>query len=477
MPANRSNILISNARIVLLSDDAVQEKIGDPEIVTSADVLIEGDTIKRISTEGLPKQSADIVIDARGNFLLPGIIDTHTHLGDPGFPQREDFVSGTEAAVAGGVTTLFEMPSSIPPASSSAGFSTRLARIEGRAFANVALYGGAGYDNIPEIKLISELGAIGFKSYLMRPPLGREKEHVGMHAFTEDQIEATFREVGKTGKPLVIHAEDDEVVSRLSSQLMAQQKNDMISILSSRPKEAELKAVERGVRIARNEGTRLSVAHVSSKPVLDFLREQKNQRVSDLYVEGRPDYLLFVEDDAIKLGPKLKTFPPVRGKEDRAAIIKAINDSTIDYFGSDHAPRTKIEKESQDLWRIPAGTPSIEIMLRTLLDLVSKKLIFLTSIVRMQRRAAEIFGLGPLRGRLAVGSKADLVLVDLKTREKIRSDNFHTRSKESATIYDGLELVGKPIMTMVGGKLVMQDNQIFKEALGSGQFIQGEAKS
>jgi allantoinase len=472
MPTDHFSTLISNARIVVLPED--QDGASDSENIISVDVLIKDGIIERISAEGLPK-TADVTIDAGTNFLLPGIIDTHTHMGDPGFPQREDFISGTEAAVAGGVTTIFEMPSSIPPASSREGFSTRLARIEGRIYANIGLYGGAGYDNTSEITAISEMGAIGFKTYLMRPPLGREKEHVGMHAFTQDQMEATFSRVSKTSKPLVVHAEDDEMVSKLSSDLVAQHKDDMASILSSRPKEAELKAVEMGVRIAQNTGAKLTIAHVSCKPVVDFLRQQKKQGANLLYAEGRPDYLLFTEEDAIRLGPKLKTFPPVRTKEDRAAIVHAINDSTIDYFGSDHAPRTKSEKESQDLWRIPAGTPSIEIMLRTLLDLVSKKLIPLSSIVGMQRRAAGIFGLGPLRGRIAVGSKADLVLIDLKVKEKIRSDNFHTKSKESATIYDDLELTGKPVMTIVNGKLVMKDNQIFKQVIGTGEFIQGKA--
>ncbi len=440
--------------------------------VHSADIVLKDGLISEISHSGDPSR-ADRVIDAKDNFVLPGIIDTHTHMGDPAFPEREDFTSGTAAAVSGGVTTILEMPSSIPPVSDPAAFTSRSNRIAGRAYANIGLYAGAGFDNLSEIEPMSDQGAVAFKTYLQRPPLGREREHAGMHAYDDDQIRETFSVVSKTGKLLVVHAEDDATVSRLTSKFRDEGRNDMGSFLESRPAAAEVRAVKRSLKVASHlgAGTKLGIAHISTRNALELLAQYKLQKSFRIYVEGRPDYLLFDEKDALRFGAFLKTYPPLRTKKDRAAIVEAINRQTIDYFGSDHAPRTRGEKQIPDLWRVPAGTPSIEILLRTLLDLVSKKQIELASIVRMQRTAARAFGLSN-RGEVTVGSIADLVLIDLKSTCRIESDRFQTRSKESAVVYDGLKLTGKPLITIVGGRIVMENGVVLKETLGAGQFVQ-----
>lgn len=410
-------------------------------------------------------------VDASGLHLLPGIIDTHVHLRDPGSLEREDFITGTRAAAAGGITTILEMATSRPPVNSAEILTRRAEHLESRALVDFGLYGAAGHDNMDQVRPLVEAGAVGIKTFMHGPLRFREAEYVGMCCVDEGMLAELMAEVAATGARHVLHAENDAMLTHLERRCIEAGRVTGIAHAESRPPVAEDVAVATALAIADTVGARVQIAHMSSPAAAQFIKEAKSRGVQ-VTAETCPQYL-FLTDDALRVhGPDAKCNPALRDAETVERFWAYVADGTIDVVGSDHAPFTAEEKARgrDNIFLAPAGMPGLESMLPLMLDAVNRGHLTLPAVVRlMSERAAEIFQL-PGKGRIAPGADADFVLVDLDEPWTFDMSRCFTKAAERMGVYHGRSLQGRVRSTFVRGVRVYHDGEITAEP-GHGRFI------
>ena len=402
--------------------------------------------------------ASDRRIDANGKLVIPGWIDTHTHIGEPG-ARHENFSTGSMAAAAGGITTIFEMPSSNPPTTKVEILESRMKLAFEKSVVDFAFLGGASSSNLEELPRLADRGVIAFKTFMFS---GHSEGFTDYDNYTLLQ---TMMKVKETGLPHVLHAEDDNLIQGLTSKLKMEEKKDSSSYCDSRPPYAEALGIVRGAHLAKKTGAKIVIAHVSSAEGLEAVRDARAKGI-DIVAEGRPDFFIFTKSDLNRIGPFLKTIPPLRGDLDIMAMWRALEEGLIEFIGSDHAPRTRAEKETgwSDIWGTPAGTPVLEVMMPLLLDKLRKvgTCRLENLLIAATERPARYFGLYPRKGVLQVGSDADIVVIDPRQRKKIKTDEFYSLGKESGVQYEGLELEGWPIRTILRGKVIMEDGVVAK---------------
>jgi len=417
-------------------------------------------------------------IDARGRPLLPGLIDAHVHVRAPGREDREDFYSGTCAAAAGGITTILEMPVSQPGVANAA-ILRRRAEIAGRdAVLDFGLYGGAGESNIDDIPGLAEAGAVGFKTFMHAPPKGRESEYEGLHVIDDGALLAVFRAVAKTGLISCVHAENNELVARGAAELQAMGRRDPAAHSLSRPPLAEIEAASRVILLAREAGCRVSLCHVSL-PETAMMARRSRFGGQEVRVESCPHYLLATERALEELGPYAKINPPLRTEEQRAGLWNCVEQGWVDYLSSDHAPFTEEDKEGpgDDIFAVPAGAPGLETLVPVLADeFLRSSDDGLSLLARMcALNPAQIFGLYPQKGTLQPGSDGDCVLLETERPKVLQRERMKTRSRGSARLFDGWEVTGWPVLTVVRGRVVMRDGEVTGER-GFGKMVRPLAR-
>ncbi|MFO7941548.1 MAG: dihydroorotase [Bacillota bacterium] len=443
----------------------------DSEKEYRADVAVKDGRIVGIS-DGLPVR-ADRVVDATGRFVMPGLVDSHVHLRYPGNPDREDFATGTKAAAAGGVTTIIEHPISVPAVSSVDILKRREEACAPGTYVDYAFLGAAGEDNLDDISGLAGAGVVGFKTFLHAAPPGREREFEGLTATTDGGLYEVMRAVAATGLPEIIHAESDSMVNYYIERMKKSGRNDILAHLDSRPIISELVSAAGALEMARDAGTRLTVAHISGGTVAEFLGDARS-RGYDVTVETCPHYLFLSRDDVEELGPYAKINPPIRPIEEVERLWRALEEGIIDFVGSDHGPFLVEEKEPgwEDIWPCPAGAVGLETILPLFLDAVGAGRLALSDVVwLLSEGASRHFGLWPQKGCLAPGADADLVLVDLDVVDRIDREKMYTKAAATARLYDGRQVTGKPVATIVRGEVVMEDGHIVGSQ-GYGRMVQ-----
>lgn len=422
-------------------------------------------------TNSIDISDAERIIDAEGKVILPGVIDAHVHFREPGRTEGEDFETGTRAAAAGGVTTVFEMPLSIPCVANAEVLKEREVLVKKKAVVDFGLYGGAGAHNINEIEGLARAGAIGFKTYLHAPPKGREIEYEGAYVTDDGTLFEILEKIMPTGLTSTIHAENNAIIDLLTKRLTKLGRRDAMAHPESRPNFVEEEAINKVLILAKIAGTRLHIAHLSTREGLYQVEKAKTtgQRVT---VETCPHYLTLTAESMKSLGPYAKINPPLRSKSDMEELWKGLSSGIIDIVVSDHAPYTKIEKEKglDNIWEAPAGAPTIETMLPLLLNGFNEGKISLERLVQATSvNVAKIFGLYPLKGVIQIGSDADLTIVDLNLSRKVDVDKMYSKAREN-TPYKGWILKGCQVMTIVRGEIVMDDGEVLGK-VGYGDFV------
>ena len=413
------------------------------------------------------------VIDAKGMTVLPGVIDTHVHVRDPGHRERGTFATETRAAAAGGVTSFLEHPISSPPPYSPEILRKRVEVAAPQGLVDYAFFGAAGADYPDEVERVAQEGIVAFKTFLHEAPEGRDDEFRGLTMANDGAIMDGFKAVAKTGLILTVHAENNDMIQRLIKQFRAEGKVGFEYHAKSRPPITEIEAVEKLIRFARETGTRLSVAHVSTPEAMELLKQAKAQG-QDVYTETCPHYLFLTEEMIEKLGPFAKGNPPLRSRESMEALWKYVNDGSVDFIGSDHGPFLLSEKESglTDIFKAAAGPAAIELTLPLMLTAVRDGKLTLKRMVELLTgNAARIFGLAPAKGSLNVGADADIVVVDMKNEFTVDNKDLITQSRDTTPMYNGVKLVGKPIHTIVRGRVVMKDRKFDDTAEGWGKCL------
>ena len=395
-------------------------------------------------------------LDAKGLHVLPGVIDSQVHFREPGLEHKEDLETGSRAAVAGGVTAVFEMPNTKPLTTTAETLADKVRRARHRMFCDFAFFAGGTRENIRDIPKLEKLeGSAGIKVF--------------MGSSTGDLLvddEASLDAIiGKISRRASFHAEDE---SRLKARMGLRRAGDPSSHPDWRDPEAALIATKRLVALAEKYRKRVHVLHISTADEMVFLKDHKNYAS----VEVTPHHLT-LEGPACyeRLGAYAQMNPPVRDARHRRAIWAALQSGVVDVLGSDHAPHVRAEKDHA-YPDTHSGMTGVQTLVPIMLDHVNSGRLTLERLVDLTSHGPQrLFGLRG-KGRIAVGYDADLTIVDLKRRETIR--NSWIESRCGWTPYDGVEVIGWPVGTFVRGRKVMWHGVILGPALGEPvAFLEG----
>ena len=402
------------------------------------------------------------VIDAGGRYVLPGAIDGHVHMMDPGYTDREDFITGTRAAARGGVTMVIDHHRTIPQVFGSGELIEKRNYLEKRSVVDFGLLGGLSLTNLKALRGLWEAGALGFKGFTC-------ELHEADALLSGTAIEI-LEEIRRFDGIALFHCEDDWLLKRNEKELRRKGRKDPLTISEWRSPEAEELAVRALIDAAKKTGARVAVAHTSLPSLVLEQAAARAQGVA-IFTETCAQYLYLTEEDLKRQGPFAKFTPPPRKKEDVERMRWCAAQGLIDMVNSDHCPYPYAEKEAglKDIWQAPFGIPGVETATLILLDLVSRKFLTLPQVAYLRsERPAMIYGLAGQKGALRVGCDADLVLVDLN--QKVTFDNAQVVSKCGWTPYHGREVTGDVVLTMVRGKVVMEEGKVVGEP-GWGKFV------
>lgn len=444
-----------------------------PENEYSSNIYIKDGKIAAISDKGLEGETLE-TIDADGLYVLPGLIDTHVHSRDGGATHKEDFFHSTQAAAAGGITTIFEMPNTNPPVNNAENFKKQVENLKQKAHVNFGVWGICLGDlNINDIQDLNDLGVIGFK-YFWGYAVNKENYQLiynyeeGMENVIppcdDGEVYRMFEEVSKTGKTFAIHAENSELINHLTKKAKSSGDNSYNAALSSRPSLAEELTVQTGIAMAKDTNTRLHILHVSSGRGVELVEEAQKAGYP-ITAETCPHFLFLTNEDFPKIGTSMKVYPLIKYKADQDRLWKGLVDGVLSFVCSDHAPHTEEEKAG-GLWTAPAGMCGVETLAPLMLNTVYDKRLTIQDIVTLlSTNPAKHYGIYPKKGAIQVGADADLTIVDMNKKDEIKKKKLHSKSK--VTAYDGFKITGVPVKTIVGGKLIMENGQIIGEPRGN----------
>ena len=402
----------------------------------------------RIAAIGdLGSASAGETIDCTGLHILPGVVDSQVHFREPGLEHKEDLESGSRAAVLGGVTTVFEMPNTNPLTTSEATLADKVSRATARMHCDFAFWVGGTRDNAKDVAELERLpGAAGIKVFM--------GSSTGDLLVEDDEGVASI--LRNTRRRAAFHSEDE---FRLRERQNLRVENDPSSHPIWRDEIAALQCTERLVRIARQERARIHVLHISTAEEITFLERHKDVATC----EATPHHLTMSSDDYARLGTLLQMNPPVRSARHRDGIWHGISQGVVDVLGSDHAPHTLTEK-AKPYPASPSGMTGVQTLVPIMLDHVNAGRLTLERFVDLASHGPNrIFGMAR-KGRIAAGYDADFTVVDMKRTETIT--NAQAGSKAGWTPYDGKQVTGWPVGTIVRGIRVMWEAEITTPSQG-----------
>ncbi len=439
--------------------------------IAPADLGIRNGVIALIAAPGRLPPAAE-TLDAQGLLVLPGAIDIHFHCRTPGYDERGDFYTETCAAAAGGVTTIFEMPISQPGCATPQIFAHRRQLLEQQAIINVALYGAPGTLRREDVQGMAAAGAIAFKIFTHRAPLGREDEFIGICLTDDEAIYQALALTQETGRRLVVHCESDSMLEAGISQLRAAGRTDLAAHMESRPPVVEAVAVARLLAIAADLAAPVHIAHVSSAQALAVVRQFQQCGV-DVTAETCPHYLFFDEQDYLRLGPYAKINPPIRTAADQQALWQGLADGVLSVVTTDHATYLVEEKERgwQDIWRAPSGAPGVQTLLPLMISAALEGRLSLPDAVRLiSGTPARLFGLYPHKGTIQPGADADLCLYDPQGNFPLTRAQMHSKARDVDHLYRDRIFRGRVVATLLGGRVIFREGEILASA-GSGSFL------
>lgn len=408
------------------------------------DLLISTGKVMGVVSPG--SGSGTELLDATGLHLLPGGVDAHVHMQDPGLTEREDFISGTSAAAVGGVTTIVEHNRSLPFVTNADLMREKAAYLADRALIDFAQLGGAHPDNVDQLRPMWEAGSVAFKVFTCNLH--------GAPAILPDKMLEIFRKVASFDGVCLVHAEDETITSRNEERLKAAGRKDFRVVPEWRTREAEQVAVNTTSLLARITGCRVVIAHASHPEVCDLVNRER-ARGARLWVEGCPQYYYLTEDDIDTWGPFHKFTPPARDRAATEEMWNRLEAGEVDMICADHAPATKEDKTRglEDIWDCSYGLPGVETVLPMMLTGVNEGKVSLERLVAARSQVpAQVYGLWPRKGHLGVGADADFALVDMAAEKTLRNEDVV--SKVGWTPFEGKTVRGVPVMTFVRGCLV-----------------------
>jgi dihydroorotase len=416
----------------------------------SAEVADIGVRDGRIVAIGAPVgETAEVLIDADGLHVLPGLIDSHVHLRDPGNPAVETIESGTRAAVLGGIATLFDMPNTDPPIADFERLAWKRDYIAGRSWCDIGLYVAGAKTNIDALAALErEPGVCAVKVFA-------GSSTASLMIEDDAHLERAMR---SGHRRIAFHSEDEYRLQARKPLFSRGQPHR--THMEWRDEECAFLGTRRLMALARKTGRATHILHVSTAEELEYLRDYRDIATVEVLV----NHLTQVAPDCYdRLGGFGVMNPPIRGERHRAAAWAAVQDGTVDTIGSDHAPHARAAKERP--WPdCPAGLTGVQTLVPVMLDHVAAGRLSLARLVDLMAAGpARVYGLLG-KGRIAVGYDADFTLVDLKARRTI--EESWIASPCGWTPFAGLRVIGWPVATIVRGKSVMHDDEVLGDPVG-----------
>lgn len=412
-------------------------------------------------------------IDASGLWVIPGAVDVHVHFREPGLTDKEDFMTGSAAAAVGGVTTVLDMPNTLPPVTNGSLLRQKKEGLAGRSYVDYGLFGCLTAGEVPgaedvawlidQVEAMLQEGACGIKIFMgpttgdIRSPGFGTLYQVCKHFASTDVI-------------FTFHCEDRESIE-VSTSMIQSAKGSLHkyqTLLDARPRFGELIATDAALRLALETGAKVHIAHVALKEAVWAIERAKaaGARVS---AETCPQYLLLTDEDYPVLGEMMKVLPPIRHQDDQDVLWEGLRSGIIDCVATDHAPHQRSVGQAPvdppSALTGPFGCAGVETMLPLMLHCATSRGISVDDVVKWcATHPADIYHLSG-KGRLSPGADADIVLIDPRIEWIIEDATW--RSKSNNTPFWGLQLKGKPVLTLSKGRVIAQDGQVVGAPIGS----------
>jgi allantoinase len=421
--------------------------------VRPAAILVEGEQIRAV----VPPEQTPVGVEAHDfgdTAILPGLVDSHLHINEPGRTDWEGFSTATRAAAAGGYTMLVDMPLNCLPATTNvAALETKREAARGKCRVDWAAWGGVVKDNQDDIEALAAAGALGFKCFLIHPGID------GFTMVSEEDLRAALPHLARTGLPLLVHAELAAPVDAATQRLANADWKAYATYLQSRPDEAELSAIRMMLSLCREYHFRLHIVHLSTSRALPELQAARSEGLA-VSVETCPHYLHLAAETISNGATLCKCAPPIRSRENREALWQGLKDGVIDLVATDHSPCPPVMKRVEEgnfktAW---GGISSLSVALPVMWTEAKARGFGLTDIVRwMAEGPAQLAGCDARKGRIAAGYDADLVVFDPEAEFQVTPELLHFRHPQSP--YLGETLRGVVKATYLRGRSVFLNGE------------------
>ena len=409
------------------------------------DVAVKDGKICKI---GQISEKAKETLNAEGQTVFPGCIDTQTHFREPGSTDTEDLHSGSRAAIAGGITSVFEMPNTNPPTSNINEFQRKLDLAKDRMYCNYAFYFGATADNSNDLASLKNLeGCCGIKLFA-------GSSTGNLLVAKEEDIDKVFQ---NSSKVVAVHSEDEEILN-INKKLI--KKGDVHSHPVWRSVECAISSTRRIVKIAERYNKKAHILHITTKEEIDFLSQHKG----NITFEITPQHLtLYAPDCYNKLGTYAQMNPPLRDKSHYDRLWYAVRNNYNDTIGSDHAPHLKINKD-KEYPNSPSGMPGVQTLMPVMLNHVNEGKLTLNQLINFVcENPIKIFGIKN-KGFIKEGYDADFTIVDMNKIIEIKNEDIESKCKWSP--FNGDKFKGTPVATVINGDIKMKDGEIIGDPSG-----------
>lgn len=419
------------------------------------DVLIEGGVIVALGAAGSLR--ADHVIDAGGMFVMPGLVDAHVHVRDPGFTHKEDFGSASRAAAAGGITTMLVMPYDDPVVASRSDLLEKRSEAEGRAFVDFGLEAAVGPANLAALSDLAGAGAVSVEVEMCDPP-------AQLGDVTPEALRQILCAAREQGLPVGVSCQDQSIVAARRAEGQAAGRDGIGAHQASEPDYGEALSAMVAIRLARCTGAAVHLRQVSIGEIVSMARQARDAG-ADITTEVTPHHLLLTEEDASRIGVAMKVSPPLRSASEVAALQAALASGAVDVVATDHAPHAEAERRSDDadVWSRPGGFPGLETMLPAMVAVCG--LEGLETVARCcSRQPAERFGLGDRKGQIRVGYDGDVVVFDPDATWTVDPGKLSSRDKSSP--FAGRSFQGKVVWTLLRGRVIAGGADVGTEPTG-----------
>lgn len=433
--------------------------------VFEGSIAVKDGKIAQLITKGMEDGvEAKQTLDLAGKLIMPGCIDAHVHMWDPGQTQRDDWESGTRTALYGGITTILEHPLSIPPVDNAADFQMKYDIADKKSHVDFGLWAAMLPNNKEHFEELKDLGCVAFKGFISYA--NPEYPHV-----PDSKLYENMQELKRIGGIAAVHAENADMADAGAKRMKAAGRTDPLSHLESRESIVELEAINKAILFSENLDTRMHIVHMSIHEGAEAIKKAKERGVP-ITTETCPHFLNTDVSLLEKMGPFALCTPPLRRKENTEKLWDYIFDGTIDFVASDHSCYNRQEKMRgiDNIWNAEPGMPGMETMLPMMVDgAINKRNLPLTRFVEiMSTNVAKTFGIYPQKGAILPGSDADFSIIDLDKEWTITNENIHYKC--GWTPYEGMTLKGSVYGTIIRGCVAYLDGKIYGKP-GFGEYV------